>query len=100
MGDVRAVHMATFETAVIAGDYLHQPVSCAVKPWKAIVWNSLQYTNSQSAIDVRLTDLDDPDGEVQFAVMQSLGNLTNRPGGRGSCNCCLFDSEFQGGSRT
>jgi hypothetical protein len=38
----------------------------------------LEYTNSQKAIDVLLTDLDDPDREVQFAVMQSLGNLTNQ----------------------
>lgn len=38
----------------------------------------LQYTNSQNAIDVLLTDLDDPDHEVQFAIMQSLGNLTNQ----------------------
>jgi hypothetical protein len=38
----------------------------------------LEYTNSQNAIDVLLTDLGDPDREVQFAVMQSLGNLTNQ----------------------
>jgi hypothetical protein len=38
----------------------------------------LEYTNSQNAIDVLLTDLDDPDREVQFAVMQSLGNLSNQ----------------------
>jgi hypothetical protein len=38
----------------------------------------LEYTNSQNAIDVLLTDLDDPDRQVQFAVMQSLGNLTNQ----------------------
>lgn len=38
----------------------------------------LQYTNSQDAIDVLLTDLDDTDHEVQFAIMQSLGNLTNQ----------------------
>lgn len=38
----------------------------------------LQYTNSPTAIDVLLTDLDDLDREVQFAVMQSLGNLTNQ----------------------
>jgi hypothetical protein len=38
----------------------------------------LEYTNSQSALDVLLTDLDDPEREVQFAVMQSLGNLTNQ----------------------
>jgi len=38
----------------------------------------LEYTNSQDAIDVLLTDLDDPDREVQFAVMTSLGNLTNQ----------------------
>jgi HEAT repeat protein len=38
----------------------------------------LEYANSQDAIDVLLTDLDDPNREVQFAVMQSLGNLTNQ----------------------
>lgn len=38
----------------------------------------LEYTKSQNAIDVLLTDLDDPDREVQFAVMASLGNLTKQ----------------------
>ena len=38
----------------------------------------LEYTNSQSALDGLLSALDDPDKEVQFAVMQSLGNLTNQ----------------------
>jgi HEAT repeat protein len=38
----------------------------------------LEYTNSQKALDILLTDLDDSDREVQFAVMQSLGNLTNQ----------------------
>ena len=38
----------------------------------------LQYTNSESALDALLSALDDPDREVQFAVMQSLGNLTNQ----------------------
>jgi HEAT repeat protein len=38
----------------------------------------LQYTNSESALDVLLSALDDPDHEVQFAVMQSLGNLTKQ----------------------
>ena len=38
----------------------------------------LEYTNSQDAVGVLLSDLDDPDREVQFAVMQSLGNLTNQ----------------------
>lgn len=38
----------------------------------------LEYTNSQSVLDVLLSDLDDPNREVQFAVMQSLGNLTNQ----------------------
>lgn len=38
----------------------------------------LEYTNSQAAVDVLLSALDDPDREVQFAVMQSLGNLTNQ----------------------
>ena len=37
----------------------------------------LQYTNSETALDGLLSALDDPDREVQFAVMQSLGNLTN-----------------------
>jgi hypothetical protein len=38
----------------------------------------LEYTNSQNALSVLLSDLDDPNHEVQFAVMQSLGNLTNQ----------------------
>lgn len=38
----------------------------------------LEYTKSQNALDVLLTALDDPDRQVQFAVMQSLGNLTNQ----------------------
>jgi len=38
----------------------------------------LEYTNSQTALDILLSALDDPDREVQFAVMQSLGNLTNQ----------------------
>jgi hypothetical protein len=38
----------------------------------------LEYTNSQAALDVLLFALDDPDRQVQFAVMQSLGNLTNQ----------------------
>jgi hypothetical protein len=38
----------------------------------------LEYTNSQAALDILLSALDDPDREVQFAVMQSLGNLTNQ----------------------
>jgi hypothetical protein len=38
----------------------------------------LESTNSQNAIDVLLTNLEDPNREVQFAVMQSLGNLTNQ----------------------
>jgi hypothetical protein len=38
----------------------------------------LEYTNSQQAIEVLLAHLDDPDRGVQFAVMQSLGNLTNQ----------------------
>jgi len=38
----------------------------------------LEYTNSESALDGLLAALDDPDQEVQFAVMQSLGNLTNQ----------------------
>lgn len=38
----------------------------------------LQYTNAKSSLDVLLSALDDPDREVQFAVMQSLGNLTKQ----------------------
>jgi hypothetical protein len=38
----------------------------------------LEYTNSQTALDILLSALDDPDRGVQFAVMQSLGNLTNQ----------------------
>lgn len=38
----------------------------------------LEYTNSQTALDILLTALDDPEREVQFAVMQSLGNLTKQ----------------------
>jgi HEAT repeat protein len=36
----------------------------------------LEYTHSQTALDILLSALDDPDRDVQFAVMQSLGNLT------------------------
>ena len=38
----------------------------------------LEYTSSQAALDVLLSALDDPDRRVQFAIMQSLGNLTNQ----------------------
>jgi HEAT repeats len=38
----------------------------------------LEYTNSETALDILLSALDDPDRGVQFAVMQSLGNLTNQ----------------------
>lgn len=38
----------------------------------------LQYTNSQTALDILLSALDDADREVRFAAMQSLGNLTNQ----------------------
>jgi hypothetical protein len=38
----------------------------------------LEYTNSQAALDILLSALGDPDREVQFAVMQSLGNLTKQ----------------------
>ena len=38
----------------------------------------LEYTKSDAALDALLSALDDPDREVQFAVMQSLGNLTNQ----------------------
>jgi hypothetical protein len=38
----------------------------------------LEYTHSQNALDILLSALNDPDREVQFAVMQSLGNLTKQ----------------------
>lgn len=38
----------------------------------------LEYTHSETALGPLLSALDDPDREVQFAVMQSLGNLTNQ----------------------
>ena len=38
----------------------------------------LQYTNSENALDGLLSALDDANREVQFAAMQSLGNLTNQ----------------------
>jgi HEAT repeats len=38
----------------------------------------LEYTNSDTAMDGLLSALDDPDRDVQFAVMQSLGNLTKQ----------------------
>ena len=38
----------------------------------------LEYTHSDTAFDGLLFALDDPDREVQFAAMQSLGNLTNQ----------------------
>jgi len=38
----------------------------------------LEYTNSDTALDALLSALDDPDRDVQFAVMQSLGNLTTQ----------------------
>lgn len=38
----------------------------------------LEYTHSDTALDGLLSALDDPDREVQFAVMQSLGNLTDQ----------------------
>jgi hypothetical protein len=38
----------------------------------------LEYTHSDTALDGLLSALDDPDRGVQFAVMQSLGNLTNQ----------------------
>jgi hypothetical protein len=38
----------------------------------------LEYTHSDTALDGLLSALDDPDRDVQFAVMQSLGNLTNQ----------------------
>jgi hypothetical protein len=38
----------------------------------------LEYTNSKAALDILLSALDDPDREVQFAVMESLGNLTKQ----------------------
>jgi hypothetical protein len=38
----------------------------------------LQYTNSPKALPILLSALDDSDRHVQFAVMQSLGNLTKQ----------------------
>lgn len=38
----------------------------------------LEYTHSDTALDGLLAALNDPDRHVQFAVMQSLGNLTNQ----------------------
>ncbi len=38
----------------------------------------LEYTKSETALDSLLSALDDPDRSVQFAVMQSLGNLTEQ----------------------
>jgi len=38
----------------------------------------LGYTRSQTVLDILLSALDDPDRQVQFAVMQSLGNLTKQ----------------------
>jgi hypothetical protein len=38
----------------------------------------LQYTNSPKALPILLSALDDSDRQVQFAVMQSLGNLTKQ----------------------
>ncbi len=40
---------------------------------------TLQFTNSQSAIDPLLGALTDPDPDVQFYVMQALANLTGDP---------------------
>jgi hypothetical protein len=38
----------------------------------------LEYTKSDAALDSLLRSLDDPDREVRFAVMQSLGNITGQ----------------------
>jgi hypothetical protein len=38
----------------------------------------LEYTNSEKVIDSLLSALDDPDRNVQFAVMASLGNITRQ----------------------
>jgi hypothetical protein len=38
----------------------------------------LEYTHSDTALDGLLSALDDPDRDVQFALMQSLGNLTDQ----------------------
>jgi hypothetical protein len=38
----------------------------------------LEYTDSQAALDILLSALNDPDRKVQFAIMQSLGNLTKQ----------------------
>jgi hypothetical protein len=38
----------------------------------------LEYTNSEISLNILLSALDDPNHEVQFAAMQSLGNLTKQ----------------------
>ena len=38
----------------------------------------LEYTESPNALPILLSALDHSDRQVQFAVMQSLGNLTNQ----------------------
>jgi len=38
----------------------------------------LEYTKSEAALDSLLPALDDPDRDVRFAVMQSLGNITGQ----------------------
>jgi hypothetical protein len=38
----------------------------------------LEYTKSETALESLLSALDDPDRNVRFAVMQSLGNLTGQ----------------------
>jgi len=38
----------------------------------------LEYTKSEAALDNLLPALDDPDRDVRFAVMQSLGNITGQ----------------------
>src|SRR5262249_6217736 len=54
---------------------------------------ALEYTNAGKAVDAHLSDLGDPNHDALFALMQSLGNLTNhhswRPDTEAHRNECL-----------
>jgi len=57
---------------------------------------ALEHANAGKAVDVLLSDLDDPDRDALFALMQSLGNLTNHHSrhpdtidSEAHCNECL-----------
>jgi len=71
---------------------------------------SLQYPKSRRTLRILLTALDDPDSEVQFAVMQSLGNITKeyqwRPTTRDDShwNACIqhwreFEEQHKSGAK-